>query len=55
MPHDLVDLAKAWLPEEQRRHFLLMIGDVLGSAFTNLFRAVWEDYPQYAPPGWNPN
>ncbi|RYZ01381.1 MAG: hypothetical protein EOO73_35750 [Myxococcales bacterium] len=54
-PHDLVELAKASLPEEQRRPFLLMIADVLGSVFTNLSRAVWDDYPEYAPPGWDTN
>jgi hypothetical protein len=52
-PRELVELAKASLAEEQRRAFLLMIGDVLGSVFTNLTRAVWNDYPEYAPPGWN--
>jgi hypothetical protein len=51
-PWDLVELAKASLSEEQRRPFLLMIGDVLASVFTNLTRAVWNDYPEYAPPGW---
>jgi hypothetical protein len=51
-PWDLVELAKASLPDEQRRPFLLMIGDVLASVFTNLTQAVWNDYPEYAPQGW---
>ena len=25
---------------------------VLGSIFTNLLRAVWDQYPQYAPADW---
>ncbi len=51
-PTDLIELARACLPEEQYRPFLLMVGDVLGSVFINLTRAVWNDYPEYAPPGW---
>ena len=52
-PWPLIERAKATLPESQRRPFLLVVGSVLGSVFTNLTRAVWNDYPQFAPQGWN--
>jgi hypothetical protein len=55
-PRELLELAKATLREEQYQAVLLTVGDVLGSVFTNLTRAVWDGYPEFAPPGWpHPN
>jgi hypothetical protein len=52
-PWKLIEQAKTTLDERYRRAFLLVTGDVLGSIFTNLFRADWEEYPQYAPVDWD--
>jgi hypothetical protein len=51
-PWELIEHAKATLEERHQRAFLLVTGDVLGSIFINLFRAVWDEYPQYAPADW---
>jgi hypothetical protein len=53
-PWELIEHAKTTLDEQYRRAFLLVTGDVLGSTFTNLFRAVWDQYPQYEPADWKP-
>jgi hypothetical protein len=51
-PWELIEYAKAAVDERHQRAFLLVTGDVLGSIFINLFRAVWNEYPQYAPDDW---
>ena len=51
-PWELIEYAKAAVDERHQRAFLLVTGDVLGSIFINLFRAVWDEYPQYAPDDW---
>ncbi len=51
-PWELIERAPRWtIPTSGR--FLLITGDVLGSIFTNLFGAVWNEYPQYAPADWD--
>jgi hypothetical protein len=51
-PVALLQLGKSLLPTETFRAFSLEIAYVIGSIFTNLTRAIWEDYPEYAPPDW---
>jgi hypothetical protein len=51
-PWALIEQAKSTLDDHHRHAFLLITGDALGSIFTNLFRAVWNEYPQYAPADW---
>jgi hypothetical protein len=51
-PWKLVDSAKSVLDDYQRHAFLQIVGDVLGSIFTNLIRAVWNEYPEHAPADW---
>jgi len=52
-PFALLEQAKALLSLDMYKSFSLEVAYVLGSTFTNLTRAVWDDYPQYAPPGWS--
>jgi len=52
-PFALLEHAKTQLTLDTYKSFSLEVAYVLGSTFTNLTRAVWDDYPQYAPPGWS--
>jgi hypothetical protein len=52
-PLELIRVAKSELSEERCAAVLLTIGDVLGSVFTNLTRAVWDSHPEFAPSGWS--
>jgi len=52
-PWPLIEHAKATLEDPHRRPFLLVVGTVLASVFTSLTQGVWNDYPEYAPEGWN--
>jgi hypothetical protein len=52
-PFALLEQGKALLTPETYKSFSLEVAYVLASTFTNLTRAVWDDYAQYAPPGWN--
>lgn len=52
-PWELIERGKASLEGDQRAAFVQIAGDVLGSIFTNFTRAVWKDYPSYAPDGWD--
>ena len=49
----MIEYAKATLEDSHRRPFLLVVGTVLASVFTSLTQGVWNDYPEYAPEGWN--
>jgi hypothetical protein len=51
-PWPLIQHAKLALTDDQHSAFVRVVGDVLGSVFTNLTRAVWNNYPAYAPDGW---
>jgi len=52
-PWPMIEYAKATLEDSHRRPFLLVVGTVLASVFTSLTQGVWNDYPEYAPEGWN--
>jgi hypothetical protein len=52
-PWPMIECAKAILEDAQRRPFLLVVGTVLAFVFTSLTQGVWNDYPEYAPEGWN--
>ncbi len=49
----MIEYAKATLEDSHRRPFLTVVGTVLASVFTSLTQGVWNDYPEYAPEGWN--
>jgi hypothetical protein len=51
-PFDLLARGKNLLTVEAYKPFSLQVAYVLASIFTNLTRAVWEDYPEYAPSDW---
>jgi|SRR6478609_1886776 len=51
-PFALLERAKALLAADTYNLFRLEVSHVLASLFTNLTRAVWNDYPEYAPPAW---
>jgi hypothetical protein len=52
-PWPMIEYAKATLEDSHRRPFLTVVGTVLASVFTSLTQGVWNDYPEYAPEGWN--
>lgn len=51
-PFALLEQAKVLLAADTYSSFRLEVAHVVASIFTNLTRAVWNDYPEYAPPGW---
>lgn len=51
-PVALLQRGKSLLSAQTSRAFSLEIAYVIGSVFTNLNRAIWDDYPEYAPPDW---
>jgi hypothetical protein len=51
-PVALLKRGSALLPADTYRAFSLEVAFVVASIFTNLTRAIWNEFPEYAPDGW---